>query len=396
MVIIFHLTNYILMLYLPKLIYIILLMRNYIILLVALSFLFSCSNNTYTINGETDHESNLDVFLVKIGNSNLPVMVDSTIVSQGKFSFTDTISIPEMHYIVFDKQRENLPVILEPGTINLKIYKDSIRASKISGTKSNKDFTTYKSKTKDFYSELTEIQNEIRTANFIKDTVLIRDLTTQFESLRTKLLQYEESFIVDNNDSYLSSLILQRMLMNQELEFETIESYFSRFTEIIKKTKSSKEIKNRINEVIESKNAISIGSVAPDFEGPGLNEEYISLSNVKSKIILLDFWASWCGPCRIENPDLVKLKNKYSSDEFQIIGISLDRDRDSWVSAIKNDKIENWVHISNLKFWGEPIAKLYKVIQMPTSFLLDENRNIIGKDVKGVDLDNLISKQLNK
>ncbi len=384
------------MLYLPKLIYIILLMRNYIILLVALSFLFSCSNNTYTINGETDHESNLDVFLVKIGNSNLPVMVDSTIVSQGKFSFTDTISIPEMHYIVFDKQRENLPVILEPGTINLKIYKDSIRASKISGTKSNKDFTTYKSKTKDFYSELTEIQNEIRTANFIKDTVLIRDLTTQFESLRTKLLQYEESFIVDNNDSYLSSLILQRMLMNQELEFETIESYFSRFTEIIKKTKSSKEIKNRINEVIESKNAISIGSVAPDFEGPGLNEEYISLSNVKSKIILLDFWASWCGPCRIENPDLVKLKNKYSSDEFQIIGISLDRDRDSWVSAIKNDKIENWVHISNLKFWGEPIAKLYKVIQMPTSFLLDENRNIIGKDVKGVDLDNLISKQLNK
>lgn len=384
------------MLYLPKLIYIILLMRNYIILLVALSFLFSCSNNTYTINGETDHESNLDVFLVKIGNSNLPVMVDSTIVSQGKFSFTDTISIPEMHYIVFDKQRENLPVILEPGTINLKIYKDSIRASKISGTKSNKDFTTYKSKTKDFYSELTEIQNEIRTANFIKDTVLIRDLTTQFESLRTKLLQYEESFIVDNNDSYLSSLILQRMLMNQELEFETIESYFSRFSEVIKKTKSSKEIKNRINEVIESKNAISIGSVAPDFEGPGLNEEYISLSNVKSKIILLDFWASWCGPCRIENPDLVKLKNKYSSDEFQIIGISLDRDRDSWVSAIKNDKIENWVHISNLKFWGEPIAKLYKVIQMPTSFLLDENRNIIGKDVKGVDLDNLISKQLNK
>ena len=77
-------------------------------------------------------------------------MVDSTIVSEGKFSFTDSISIPEMHYIVFDKQRENLPVVLEPGTINLKIYKDSIRASKVSGTKSNEDFTTYKSKTKVF------------------------------------------------------------------------------------------------------------------------------------------------------------------------------------------------------------------------------------------------------
>ena len=230
----------------------------------------------------------------------------------------------------------------------------------------------------------------------MKDTVLIRDLTTQFESLRTKLLQYEESFIVENNDSYLSSLILQRMLMNQELEFETIESYFSRFNEIIKKTKSSKEIKNRINEVIESKNAISIGSTAPDFEGPGLDGESIALSDVKSKIILLDFWASWCGPCRIENPDLVKLKNKYSSNEFEIVGISLDRDRDSWINAIKNDNIENWVHISNLKFWGEPIAKLYKVIQMPTTFLLDENRNVIGKDVKGIDLENLISEHLQK
>ena len=179
-------------------------------------------------------------------------------------------------------------------------------------------------------------------------------------------------------------------------EFETIESYFSRFTDIIKKTKSSKEIKNRINEVIESKNAISLGSTAPDFEGPGLDGESISLSDVKSKIVLLDFWASWCGPCRIENPDLVNLKNKYSSNEFEIIGISLDRDRDSWVNAIKNDNIENWVHISNLKFWGEPIAKLYKVIQMPTTFLLDENRNVIGKDVKGIDLENLISEHLQK
>ena len=81
-------------------------MKNYIILLITISFLFSCSNNTYTINGETNHESNLDVFLVKIGNSNLPVMVDSTIVSEGKFSFTDSISIPEMHYIVFDSKEK--------------------------------------------------------------------------------------------------------------------------------------------------------------------------------------------------------------------------------------------------------------------------------------------------
>ena len=302
-----------------------------------------------------------------------------------------------MHYVVFDKQRENLPVVLEPGKINLKIYKDSIRASKVTGTKSNDDFTDYKLKTKDFYSELTKIQNEIRTANFMKDTILINDLTSQFESLRGKLLKYEESFVVENNDSYLSSLILQRMLMNQEIELEKIESYFERFTDIIKNTKSSIESKKRIDELNKAKeNQPTIGSLAPDFSGPSPDGTSISLSDVKSKVILLDFWASWCAPCRVENPSLVNLKKKYSNKDFEIVGISLDRDRESWVNAIENDKIKNWVHVSNLKFWGEPIAKLYKVIKMPTTFVLDENKNVIGIDVKGDDLDNLIAQQLAK
>jgi thiol-disulfide isomerase/thioredoxin len=302
-----------------------------------------------------------------------------------------------MHYVVFDKQRENLPVVLEPGKINLKIYKDSIRASKVTGTKSNDDFTDYKLKTKDFYSELTKIQNEIRTANFMKDTILINDLTSQFESLRSKLLKYEESFVVENNDSYLSSLILQRMLMNQEIELEKIESYFERFTDIIKNTKSSIESKKRIDELNKAKeNQPTIGSLAPDFSGPSPDGTSISLSDVKSKVILLDFWASWCAPCRVENPSLVNLKKKYSNKDFEIVGVSLDRDRESWINAIENDKIKNWVHVSNLKFWGEPIAKLYKVIKMPTTFVLDENKNIIGIDVKGDDLDNLIAQQLAK
>jgi thiol-disulfide isomerase/thioredoxin len=305
--------------------------------------------------------------------------------------------VPEMHYVVFDKQRENLPVVLEPGKINLKIYKDSIRASKVTGTKSNDDFTDYKLKTKDFYSELTKIQNEIRTANFMKDTILINDLTSQFESLRSKLLKYEESFVVENNDSYLSSLILQRMLMNQEIELEKIESYFERFTDIIKNTKSSIESKKRIDELNKAKeNQPTIGSLAPDFSGPSPDGTSISLSDVKSKVILLDFWASWCAPCRVENPSLVNLKKKYSNKDFEIVGVSLDRDRESWVNAIENDKIKNWVHVSNLKFWGEPIAKLYKVIKMPTTFVLDENKNVIGIDVKGDDLDNLIAQQLAK
>ena len=101
-------------------------------------------------------------------------------------------------------------------------------------------------------------------------------------------------------------------------------------------------------------------------------------------------------PVELKTLDLVNLKKKYSNKDFEIVGVSLDRDRESWVNAIENDKIQNWVHISNLKFWGEPIAKLYKVIKMPTTFVLDENKNVIGIDVKGDDLDKLIAQQLTK
>lgn len=371
-------------------------MKKYIYLLLVLIFSYGCTNNTFTINAETNHDEDLNVFLVKLGESNLPVVIDSTKVFEGKFSFTDSISVPEMHYVVFDKQRENLPVVLEPGTINVKVYKDSLRSSRVLGTKSNDDFTTYKIKTKDFYIELNKVQSEMRNANFAMDTLLLSDLNSQFESLKNKLRTYEESFIVENNDSYLSSLILQRMLMNKEIETEKIESYFLRFTDIIKSTKSSIEIKNKLDELNKDNETPSIGSLAPDFTGPGLFAEPLSLSDVKSKVILLDFWASWCAPCRVENPSLVNLKSKYTDDEFEIVGVSLDRDMESWIGAIENDKIKDWVHISNLKFWGEPIAKLYKVIQMPTTFVLDEAKNIIGVDVKGSDLDAMIASQLLK
>ena len=369
-------------------------MKKYIYLLLTLIISYGCSNNTFTINAETNHDEDLDVFLVKLGESNLPVVVDSTKVFEGKFSFTDSISVPEMHYVVFDKQRENLPVVIEPGTINVKIYKDSLRSSRVLGTKSNDDFSTYKSKTKDFYIELNKVQSEMRNASFARDTLLLNDLNSQFESLKDKLRKYEESFIVENNDSYLSSLILQRMLMNKEIDLEIIESYFSRFTDIIKNTKSSIEIKNKIEDMKKDKETPSVGSLAPDFTGPGLFAEPVSLSDIKSKVILLDFWASWCAPCRVENPSLVNLKSKYSDKEFQIVGVSLDRDMESWVNAIENDNIKDWVHISNLKFWGEPIAKQYKVTQMPTTFVLDESKNIIGIDVKGNDLAEMIAKQL--
>ena len=109
---------------------------------------------------------------------------------------------------------------------------------------------------------------------------------------------------------------------------------------------------------------------------------------------MIDFWASWCGPCRVENPFLVSLNEKYSTDEFQIVGVSLDRDKESWENAINEDGLKNWIHISHVKFWNEPIAKLYNITRMPTTFILNSDKKIIAMDSKGSDLEKIIIKQL--
>ena len=362
-----------------------------------LSFIFfSCSNSTtFNLEATTDHKNDQKVFLIQIDENNRPKAIDSTLVNEGKFSFSDSISVPEMHYLVFDMQRENLPVILEPGKISVKIYKDSIRSSKVKGTKSNEDFSRYMSETSNFYTELNKIQLEIRSANVQMDSLVVDDLNDQFESIKVKLSDYDLNFIKINNDSYLSTLILQRMVMQQEIKIEDAEELFNSFTEIIKKTKSSVETKKNIELIKESlKESPTIGSLAPKFSGPSLNGTSIALDDVKSKVIMIDFWASWCGPCRDENPFLVYLNTKYNTDQFQVVGVSLDREREKWVSAIEIDSLDNWIHVSNLKFWAEPIGKLYNVTQMPTTFILDENKRVIGMNIKGDELDKLILKQL--
>jgi len=372
-------------------------MKKNILIIFTTLILFACNNssNKYILSASTDHDENKRVFLIKVGKDNRPIAVDSTEVLDGKFSFSDSIVIPEMHYVYFENDRENIPVVLEPGSIEVKVYKDSVRSSKITGTKSNEDFDKYLKETNDFYVELNKIQLEIRNASIRQDTLVAKDLNDQFDLMRSRLTNYEISFMSKNNDSYISTLILQRMIIQNEIEIENAIGIFEKFTELIKKTPSSLQIKESIDQYNKQKEETpKIGSIAPNFTGPGLNDEIISFSDIDSKVIMIDFWASWCAPCRVENPFYVYLNTKFKTSEFQIVGVSLDRDKESWKNAIKTDGLVDWIHISHTMFWNEPIARLYNITQMPTAFILDSNKKIIAMDVKGDDLENLIIEQL--
>ena len=136
---------------------------------------------------------------------------------------------------------------------------------------------------------------------------------------------------------------------------------------------------------------LAFGAISPEIALPDPEGETITLSSTRGKIVLLDFWAAWCNPCRMENPNLVSNYAKYKNKGFEIYQVSLDRKREDWVSAIKNDHLEKWIHVSDLQFWKSVVVQQYQLDQIPTNFLLDREGKIIAKDVRGEALSEKLS-----
>lgn len=372
-------------------------MKTQIIFIISIVVLFSCKPSTTNTEGEYEVivkaegvYDGLRAYLIKVENGRNITATDTAIVFNGAFRFKGNINGAKMRALKIDGVRGQTSVFIEPGIINVEIYKDSIHKSKIEGTHNNSVFNDYKNQ----YQEKIEAIEAVKAAFLSSkgDTEALKALQIKRDSLRSKLKNFGYEFIEINNDSDFSLFILEGLTSKKGFDVELATKAFKSIDEAIKtKSESNQQISIQIKQKIQSnpnRQKVKIGMQAPDFSAPNPQGKQITLSEIKGKVTIVDFWASWCKPCRIENPNLVKLYDKYHSRGLEIISVSLERGNQKafWIEAIKKDQL-SWYNVSNLKFWQDPIAQAYSVNSIPATFILDENGTLIAERLRGAELE---------
>ncbi|MEL6917906.1 MAG: TlpA disulfide reductase family protein [Bacteroidota bacterium] len=339
-----------------------------------------------TITGELENGTN--IFLKRTNDKNQPVDVDTTTVENGVFSFTGEGAVPELHYIFIDQVRGNIPVIIENGEIVVKAQKDSLNFAKIKGTLQNDLFSDFLKSSRELSLKAMSMNNDMRAASAARDTATMAALREEYFELQEDAKKFELEYVKENPNALISALIIDKVLTTKALSDEEAQKMYDALTPEIKETKVGKVIMEKL----AKGKTTSIGAKAPNFSAPTPTGEEMALNDVLGKVTILDFWAAWCKPCRAENPNVVKVYNKYHEKGLNILGVSLDKRAEDWKKAIVDDGLE-WNHVSNVDYFDE-IAKLYGVDAIPATFILDEEGIIVAKNLRGPALEEKIASML--
>lgn len=365
-------------------------MKKKIVIIIALIGIYACKDEgQFTVTGSVEGiEDGKEVIIQKLGADNKFVILDTLIVKKGAFTYTGKAGIPEMHYFFIESIQGALPVIVEPGDIKATVYKDSLSASVITGTPYNDDFNRLKEEMKRISDKNALLRKEALEARQKNDSAGIAALTASYKALQEEAIKIQKDFAGEHPRSYVTAIVLKQLLLTraQGVTIEEIQAMYNALPEEIKATREAEEVKEQLNKIGKT----AVGAVAPDFSGPTPEGESLSLNEVKGKVTLIDFWASWCKPCRAENPALVALYGKYHDKGLNIIGVSLDNEAEAWKKAIAEDGL-SWYHISRLQYWQDSIARVYNIISIPANVILDEEGKIAAKDLRGEALETRIA-----
>ena len=352
-------------------------MRNLLSILVLSLTVLACqtAKDEFSIKGSITGVETGKVYLQKIVDGR-PQSIDTADVVEGKFTFKGKMDLPDIRILRLNEQDYFAQIFLDNSSIMVVANKDSLRSTKITGSATHDIFQVYLTELESLNKQVTALQQKYQSAMTSENADEAKKAEIDYTSMLENMKFFTKNFVKEHNTSVVSAYLTLVQLAPQIEEAE-LDSIIAKFPAEISNSEYVIKLKEKSEEVKKT----AIGVVAPDFTMNDPAGKPIQLSSLRGKVVLIDFWASWCGPCRQENPNVVKLYQKFNSKGFEIIGVSLDRTNEEWVKAIKDDQL-SWVHVSDLQFWQNAAARLYSVNSIPQTYLLDKEGKIIAKGLR--------------
>ena len=312
-------------------------------------------------------------------------IVDSAKVVGGAFQLKANVASPAIFVLSFNGLPVKVPMFV--GNDQLTITGDLKDANNIvyQGSATQSLYLQYMKVLTPQIEGLFGAKNIGASASGTSKDSALKQVTIRETAITNSLTELMKA----NSQSPVSTLFLLQLTNFVPAVKENLGTYYDMLTGAAK----TGPFAEYITKTISTAGVGNIGSVLPEFKQNDVNGKSVSLSSFRGKYVLVDFWASWCGPCRAENPNVVKTYNAFKNKNFTVLGVSLDQDKAKWLEAIKKDGL-TWTHVSDLKYWNNAVAVQFGIQSIPANFLLDPNGVVIGKDLRGEDLSRILTEKM--